>query len=433
MKFLKKRFSDKGAEKLFTAIATLVAGSSFAKVIGLAAIPVITRLYTPEQMGVLNTYIAVVAILSPFGTLRYVAAVPVPRTTGLAANLFMLNLIILFCSTFLLSIIAWWAGHEILAFFSFSALSPFLLFIVGGFFFSGFQEILSLWGTRSKAYSTLAKGAALQALIGSLVKIALGIVGYKSSGLIYGQLAQSASGILPLFRMCYVEIGRFRKSINFSRIAKAAFFYSDMPRYRFPSHILLMGAMQGPLFFTAFVYGMDEAGQLGLALTALALPVSLIGAAAGNAYFAEISALGKGQSEQILQMTRALTKRLCWVSLAPAATLMFAGSWIFSTVFGADWVLAGEYARALSVYLVFQFISTPLGNALTLYRRQDLFFKMNLFRFFMVVVIFLIAREIGVSSLTAVFSYSLCMSLHYFFSNRLIMKVIKDSAAKVRS
>lgn len=433
MKFFKEKSSHENLRALFKAVVTLVAGNSAAKVIGLAAIPIITRLYTPEQMGVLNTYISVVAILAPLGTLRYVTALPVPRTAGVAANLFALNIVILFISTFFLSITAWMAGHAILDLFSFSALGPFLFFIVAGFFFSGLYETLSLWGTRSKAYGTLAKSLALQAFVGNVVKIALGVIGFKSIGLVYGQLAQQAGGILPLVRMCYVGIGEIKGSVRLSRIAKVAYIFSDMPRYRFPSHVLLMGAMQGPLLFTAYVYGMGNAGQLGLALTALALPVSILGGAAGNAYFAEISALGRGQSVQILQMTRSLTKRLFLVSLAPAMTLMFGGPWIFLVVFGSDWVLAGEYARVLSVYLVFQFISAPLGNALTLYRRQDLFFKMNLIRFLMVVVVFSLSKVVGLDSVVTILIYSLCMSAHYFFSNRLIMRVIKSYAVEVRS
>lgn len=427
MKFI-ARILARHEGSLLKPVMTLMAGSVAAKLIGLAAIPVITRIYSPEQMGLLSAFVAVVAILSPLATLRYVMALPVPKTQNAAINLLLLNLLILGFTTALMALMAWIWGDRILSAISFSQLSPFLPFIVLGFFFTGLYEVANLWGTRARSYRLLAISQTWQALVGNFVKIASGLISAQALGLVLGQLVQQIFGIFPLMKICYSDIRGSTGSINFPRMRKLAGCFSDMPGYRLPSHILLMLAMQGPLLLTAKIYGMANAGQLGLALTALALPLALIGGAAGNAYFAEISALGRRQSQKILGITTDLTKKLLYLSLPPALMLLLLGPWMFSVVFGENWQMAGEYARVLSVYLVFQFISSPLGNVLTLYRRQDLLLKMNLSRIFMIVIVFYVAFSYEWESLSAIGAYSVLLSLHYFMSNRIIIGVIRKSA-----
>lgn len=413
---------------VFRAMLTLAAGGAAAKVIGLASIPLITRLYSPGQMGILSTFTAIVAILAPFATLRYVTAIPMPRRDGTAINLLVLNLLILSGVTLLIALIAWSVGPAMLSMASLGSLEPYLWLIVLGVGVTAFYEVLTLWGTRKKTFKTLALSQTNQAITGGLVKIGLGLAGFKPIGLLVGQIAQQGGGALPLLRRCIIEVRLHRNAVALRRMRALAAHYQDMPRYRLPSHVLLMLSMQGPGLFSAQLFGMETAGQLGLALTALALPLSLVGTTMANAYFAEISAIGRKNPASVLAITRSVTKRLIVLSLPAALMLMAFGPWIFSIVFGERWEMAGQFARILSIYLVFQFISSPLGNALTLFRRQDLFLKMNLGRFAMIVVIFLAARLLGWDSRFTLLVYSASLSIHYLISNRIIFSVIKQHA-----
>ena len=61
---------------IFKNMLTLATGSGVAKVIGLISIPFITRIYGPENLGALSIFIAIVALMVPFGSLgiRYQGA-----------------------------------------------------------------------------------------------------------------------------------------------------------------------------------------------------------------------------------------------------------------------------------------------------------------------------------------------------------------------
>ncbi len=52
-------------------VLTLITGTSIAQAIPIAISPILTRLYTPEDFGVLALYIAIFSIISVIATLRY--------------------------------------------------------------------------------------------------------------------------------------------------------------------------------------------------------------------------------------------------------------------------------------------------------------------------------------------------------------------------
>jgi len=416
------------SSSVFRNMMTLLAGGTIAKAIGFAAMPVITRIYAPEDLGTLGTFTALVALIAPLATLRYATVLPIPRKDSTAANLLVLNLALLLVSTIVLTIVALLIGTQLMAKMSLGSLAPYLALVVAGVFCTALYEILTSWGTRKRAFRMLAISQASQSLLANIIKIGLGLCGAKSSALLMGQIVQQGGGGLALVRMCSRQVTAHRRRITVRRVATMGRLFLDAPKFRLPSQLLLMGAMQGPILLSAQLFGLEATGQLGLALSTLAVPLNLLGTTTGNAYFAEISALGRNNAARILEITRSVTRRLFLFSCAPTLILVIAGPWLFSIVFGAHWEPAGQLARILAVYLTFQFISSPLGNALTLFRRQDLLLKMNLARFIITVSIFITAGMLNWALDSTMLAYSGFLTAHYVSSNRIILGVIRRHA-----
>jgi Membrane protein involved in the export of O-antigen and teichoic acid len=423
----KTRPKTPGSERVFRNMMTLLAGGAAAKLAGFAAMPIITRIYTPEEIGVLGTFTSIVAVLSPLATLRYATALPVPRRDSTAANLFVLSVATLSIFVVTLSIFSWLAGSQILSVLSLDPLTPYLPLVTVAVFCTALYEVLTLWGTRKRAFRILAASQAAQAVTGNAIKIALGLFGFKLGGLLLGQIVQQGGAAFALLRICTGQIISTRRHISIRRICALASSFSDAPRFRLPSQFLLMASMQSPVLFSAHLFGMEATGQLSLALGVLAVPLSLLGTTTGNAYFSEISAVGRNNAERVLEITRSVTKRLLLLSVLPALALLFTGPWLFSLIFGFEWDLAGRISQILSIYLVFQFISSPLGNALTLFRRQDLLLSMNIARFAITAAIFLASTPLDLGLESTLATYSLFLSIHYILSNRIIFKVIKKA------
>ncbi|MBF6615098.1 MAG: oligosaccharide flippase family protein, partial [Candidimonas sp.] len=86
------------AGNVFRGMMTLLLGAGLARIVGLLSIPILARIYSPEDFGVLALYTAFIAVVVPVMTLRYVQAIPLPKTDVMAFNLFSVcfKLIIIF-------------------------------------------------------------------------------------------------------------------------------------------------------------------------------------------------------------------------------------------------------------------------------------------------------------------------------------------------
>jgi O-antigen/teichoic acid export membrane protein len=205
--------------------------------------------------------------------------------------------------------------------------------------------------------------------------------------------------------------------------------YSDFPRYRLPSQFLLMFAIQAPLLFSAWLFGSETTGQLGLALMALALPMNLFGQSIGQAYYAEIAKIGRKNPRKIYILTKNITEKLFLVSIPPFLVLILVGPHVFSFVFGEQWREAGVFSRILALYLLTQFISTPLVNALSVFDKQGMFLRINMIRSIAIIMVFGLAYLCRLSPMYAILIYSIVLSVHYIFTSISVFSVIRNSLA----
>jgi O-antigen/teichoic acid export membrane protein len=77
-------------------VSVLVGGTVGAQVIMVLAAPVLTRLYTPQDFGLLAVFAALLSIVVVVASLRYELAIPLPHDDREAAALLVLSLLIVF-------------------------------------------------------------------------------------------------------------------------------------------------------------------------------------------------------------------------------------------------------------------------------------------------------------------------------------------------
>lgn len=401
------------AGQVFRGMATLVLGASAARAAGIVAIPALTRLYGPADFGVLAIFTALVTILAPLLTLRYAMALPLPRTDAMAMNVLALSAGLMAALSVLATALIWAFGPALLGLVSMEALAPWWWLIALGLVLSGLYELLSCWATRRRAYGVIARASALQGLLGAGVKVGLGLFGLKPLGLLLGQVITLGGGNGAFLRAFWGELRAGRRAVTLRRIGIAARRYRAFPIYRLPSQFLLIFSMQAPALFTAALYGAETAGQLGLALMALALPVSLIAQSAGNAYYAEISAIGPRDPAAIRAITRNLLLRMAALALAPAAAIGLLGEPIFTLFFGADWAMAGQLAAILSIYLFFNFISNPVQHVFAVLDENRIYLYLSIQRTILLLGVFLAVWRFNLDIYRCILIYSLLLSVHY--------------------
>lgn len=419
--------SNSASSSIFRNMAILASGAMIARGLSIVTMPVITRIYQPEHMGVLSVFMAISSLIVPFGTMRYSAAIPLPRRDGTALNLAALCTIILLVVTGIITFLFALIAPQLLRVLSMEQLLPYwwlLPVVITG---TGLYEILQNWAIRTKSFKIITKTRMSQALLGSSTSILLGFLGLKPLGLLIGQIFQQTGGIISFTRNfwhTFVHNARWLTKQNLQFVAGR---YVEFPKYRLPSQFLLVLATRAPLFYFAWQFGKETTGQLGLALSMLALPMTLFGQSTSQAYYAEIARIGKKQPEQIERISKNIVKKLFLVSFIPFFILLIAGPSLFSIAFGAQWRLSGTFASILSFYLLTQFISSPLVNVLTVFDRQSLFFIINIIRLLGIVLIFLISFIVGCSATGTLMMFSAYLAVYYALISILIFHIISKT------
>ena len=421
---VKQRLAGGSSAGVFKGMATLALGNGMAKIVGLLSIQILTRIYSPEHFGVLSVFTAILLILAPLMTLRYELAVPLPARDGAAMTLMALSGALLLLMTFVLGTLIWLAGPSLLSWTSMEALTHYRGLLLLALFLAGLFEILQIWAVRRRAYSIIARTQLQQSLVGAVAKISLGVAGWTSAGLLFGHVTGAAAGMMALSHAFHRDVRRLWRHVTVRRGVTMLRHYSAFPVYRLPAQLLQIVSSQSPLLLTAAIYDAGTTGQLGLALMTLALPMNLLGHTTSKAYYAEIASLGRKRPEQVRAVTRAVIKRLLAFSIAPALLLLAFGEGLFALAFGKQWVLAGELAAILAIYLLFQFIHAPASHLLSLFERQRLLLLLNVQRTVLTIACFSAAYLLELPITSVILLYSVTLAAHYLFSLVISLRVI---------
>ncbi|MBE0454107.1 MAG: oligosaccharide flippase family protein [Roseovarius sp.] len=365
------RLSGGGSGAVFRGMATLAAGSGVARLIGLASIPILTRLYSPEDFGVMAVFNALIQLLIPLATLRYVMALPLPRNDRTAFALLVLCLGLAACLSVLVGVVLLAGGPVLFAFMSMESLLPFWWLVPLGMIGATGYETLTMWATRQREFRVIARTQIAQSAVGEALKIALGLLMLKPLGLLIGQIAGQGCGSSRLIMSFRPDLAILWHRFRWRQILAAARRYRGFPAYRLPAQLLLVYSIQAPLLFAAYLYDSATTGQLALAIMAVSLPFLLVGQGASRAFYGHVKGLGPSGTTPVLW--RVLQVSAVLGGLMALAIHLF-GELIFALMFGSDWRFAGELAEILALMLVLQFPASITIELNNITRGQRFFF-----------------------------------------------------------
>ncbi|MDC1200166.1 oligosaccharide flippase family protein, partial [bacterium] len=109
MQKLKSFFSSEFSKN----VLTLMTGTTISQAIPLAATPILTRIYTPEDFGVLALFSSITAILGLLATGKYEMAILLPKDDKDALNIVYLSVILSAIFSIILFTIVFLFNYEI--------------------------------------------------------------------------------------------------------------------------------------------------------------------------------------------------------------------------------------------------------------------------------------------------------------------------------
>ena len=88
-------------------ILAVLSGAIVSQAIGIGALPLLARLYSPEAFGALQIYMSAIGVLMMFTTLRYEVAILLPEDRTELAHLVWLCVVLNVALTPLLALLVW--------------------------------------------------------------------------------------------------------------------------------------------------------------------------------------------------------------------------------------------------------------------------------------------------------------------------------------
>lgn len=364
MSLLIKKFKHKLDSQggFLKSVSILAGGTAFAQAIGVLVLPIITRLYSPEDFALFAVYASILSILAVVICLRFEIAIPLPEKDEDALSLVILAMLSNVGLTLLIALSILLFQDSILDIIQQPQLAPFIWFIPIGVFFAGLYNALQYWTTRKKQFTTIAKTRMTQSIASSSVQIGGGYFGFGAFGLILGQVINFSAGIIRLFISFRKETKELISTVSILQLKKNWKKYDKFPKYSTFESLANVGAIQLPVIIIAAVALGPEAGYLMLAMKVMAIPMGLIGGAMAQVYLAHAPEYyNKGSLREYTIQT---IKQISKIAVVPIISIGIVAPFIFPLVFGESWSKAGYMVLWMIPWFVMQILSSPVSMSL---------------------------------------------------------------------
>ena len=346
-------------------VLTLLTGTAFAQVIGLAIYPIVTRLYSAADMGVFNLFMAFVGFIVTIAALRYDLAVVPAATDDEARSLLSLatrcNLAVSLVTTVIMAVFAGPIAGSVGS----PALAPWLWLVGPMVFVSAQVAVMGFWLNRKKYYSVTSSNQMLQSLTMAGTRVGLGLPGSQVFGLV-------ASQFLGLFVALVRVVVKTRGELTGPRVTtrrEVAARHKRMPLVNGPNALVDAIRLNGITLLIGRFFSNDVVGNFSVAWLLIQAPLSLINGALSQVFFQKMAVTPRGQ---MLRLVRGSLVRSLLLGIVPFGLILFLAPPLLPWVLGNDYHLVGVIAAALVPWLYFNLATSPVSMLFIVVQKQGI-------------------------------------------------------------
>lgn len=377
-------------------ILTLISGSGLAQVVTLLSLPILTRLYQPEEFGILAVFLAALAVMTVAINGGYDMALMLPEKDEEARKILLLCLQMALLGSAGWGILSWVFSEYFLTLLDIERIAPWHHLLAGSLLLEGLSQPLRIYLSRLQKYRVIALSKILRSSFQAFISIGLGIKGYLFEGLILGFLIGQIAGLLPLgLSYARVEKPTIEKRVSISSLARK---YKDFPQFALIANWLNNASRYLPFFFIPILFselgtGEEINGWFQKADQVLTLPIVLVSMSIGTVFFERGAKAFQSGLAPLRKLTSQTLLQLLILGFPFLLVIMIFAPELFSWVLGEEWEEAGHYARWLMPWFYLIFITTPLSWLVDIRRKLKIMLWISLIFFLFRAGIFLLWQE----------------------------------------
>lgn len=358
-------------------VAVLTMGTAVAQLITIVAVPFLSRIYTPEDFGVLATFMAVATITATLITGRYEMTILLPSREDEAATLVLLSLILTGTFSTAMAVASFAVTGGLQHSLGVSAIGTWL---PGAFMVAGAAGVIAttqVWMNRHRTYRQMSIVRVVQSTLIVCFSLLFAWSSMARDGLILAHiLSYAAVASLAMWLARSATTRWDRKQLRHT--AKT---HIDSPRYLLPTAVLDIASLQLPIFLVTAKFGTEIAGHYSMAVRILSVPLTLVGSAIGQVFFQRAAIDIDTNPRAVYVRYIQISITLGILSIPLTILIIRYGSSIFEWALGSAWTPTGQMAEFLVISATMYFIFSPTSSILLTLQKQKVLLAFGVIQF----------------------------------------------------
>lgn len=406
-------------------VGILAGGTAGGQIITIFAMPFVTRIYSPGQIGIVSLFLAFFGYWASTLSLRYEYALLVAQDDAESHWLHRIAIILVVVMSFLGVLILWLLQDaNVFEFGSLPRWAP--LIAVPIFLGNGIFMVFRSWALRAGLIQPITQASIVRSGANAAARIALGLAGGGVMALFIAELAGACAAMARLVSVTRRHFANSRPAhFTGGGLLAVARKYSKFPLWEAPSTWVDALAFTLLLPMVASLYGVEAAGWFGLARMVVGVPNSQIGAAVADVFQMELAkAVLERDGKRARRIFYSLLRKMSLLGLAPMLGVIALAPWLIPFVFGEKWAEAGTAAAAISPWLYAALVVSPLSRALSVLRVQEFKLIYDVAALIFISIAFYLAKIHGLSFIEFLLCITLAEVVGYAIYVVVIMKMI---------
>ncbi|MCA9633625.1 MAG: oligosaccharide flippase family protein [Myxococcales bacterium] len=354
--------------KFGRSVALVAGGTALGQVVSIIVSPLLTRLFSPDEFGIVAVYTSLVGIVAVVATLSFHSAIPLADEDQVAADVMFLAVLCAIGASVLALVLALLFRQRIAVLLGEPRLAPLLPLVPLGVLGATLYETLSQWAVRKKNFGSLGKTTVAKGVLQAGAQLTAGALGSGALGLLVGRLIGVWSGTLRLARDAMQTDATAIRGVRLHRLRAAISRFWRFPAYTLPAAAFNAISANTPALLLSFFFGSAVTGMYALALRVLGLPFAVVGTSVEKVFYS--AAVDAKRAGTLGETTLNVFEKLLAMTLPMTLLIAVAAPEGFAVLFGDKWRTAGVYMQWMCLRTGLTLVVFPLMPLLNVLNRQ---------------------------------------------------------------
>lgn len=396
------RIVEKMKQNKSNGLLFLSTGTVLSQGINLLMQPILTRLITPEELGLYSYIFSIANLFIPVASLKLYILIVTAEDDEEAKEVAYLSIVsIIFVILLYILIVvssSVFSNHTPTEYKLLLTINPLIIFT------SGLYYVFLSMDNRYRKYQKMAKAEISKVGILGLLQIVSGILNFGVVGLLVSRIFS------PLYFLSTAVQNLDKNKVitnikhYFSRIKK----YRKHIFYSVPSQFINSFSYTLIMLSIISLFSSEEVGYYSIAMKVLGIPLVLISNNLGKIYLQKISGENRS-SRSLFAIFKKTTFRLITVSLLLFAVIVIASPFATEMIFGYEYADSGNYIIILSYMFAFRFITSSLVGTYVVIKKQHIELYFQIILIIVGVFIYIISTIFSIS----IYHYLILVSMSY--------------------